>query len=85
MRRCCLAAQEVFREALAAAGMQAATTAFFEDSARNCAAAKRQGLHTLLIDGATRAEEGVSLEGVDIVLPELTLAAVRQCAPHLLL
>ena len=77
-------AQDVFRRALAAVGVEAASAALFEDSARNCVGAKRCGLHTVLLDGATRAQEGNGLQGIDVVLQQLSLEAVRKHAPHLL-
>lgn len=80
--------EEVYRRAIAFTGVLPSRTAMFEDSVKNLEAAKKLGLHTLLIDGETRKEETGSgkgaLPGVDIILPTLTMASVQKLAPHLL-
>jgi hypothetical protein len=75
-------------QVLTAIGAEASRVALFEDSYKNCCAAKTLGMTTILINSDTAEEEGVTAEHhstVDAVLldSELTEPALRKALPSL--
>ena len=75
-----------FATALRRTGAEPARTAMFEDSVKNLRAAKALGLTTLLVTGATAAEEGAdaaALAFCDATVPALHEPDVRIALPSL--
>ena len=73
-----------FARVLQHTGCDPRRTVFFEDSLKNLVTAKALGMHTVLIGGATAAEEGGALAGVvDAQVPLCGLDAVRAALPQL--
>ena len=60
---------------------------FFEDSFKNLKAAKAVGMTTVFVRGATMGEEGVDAAeldaAADVVIPSVTLPALRDAFPAL--
>jgi pyrimidine 5'-nucleotidase len=71
----CKPSKEAMRQALFLAKADPRRTIFFDDSPRNIAAGKREGLHTVLVGTSVRSEEAdfalESIHNVREALPEL--------------
>ena len=83
----CKPEMAAFGVALQHAGADPGRTAMFEDSVKNLRAAKESlGMTTLLVTGATAAEEGATggaLACCDAIVPVLHEAEVRTALPGL--
>ena len=81
----CKPERAAFEKVMASAGIDPKTTAFFEDSVKNLAAAAELGMTTVLIRSHTAAEEGSRTDGFapDFTIDAVTEAEVRRILPGL--
>ena len=81
----CKPERAAFEKITTAAGIDPKTTAFFEDSVKNLAAAAEMGMTTVLIRSHTAAEEGARTDGFapNHTIEAVTEAEVRRILPGL--